>query len=785
MSSLDMRSLSDILTEYCANNWYLFPVSPKTKRPSIKDNLNQASNDLAQLLTWAKQFPGCNWGVSLAKSKLVAVDVDEDEAKGGLDKWGAYIINNTEPDTLKAQSGSGRGLHYVFKDEPGIRYKGKITDGIDVKHNGYILVYPSIHPRTKGQYKWLNEKEPQPAPDWLRKLIEKQVEAKGKKSVSQTLSSGFYTKIIDQLKQKVFGYEEWLKLGMSLHAAFNGSEEGLDLYLDLTQGLNYKEGDLEAARSKWEGFKPDALGVQGGTFVYLARHLGCEIPNPDLESDKDLFRQAAEAEQAKEADDNPGWFVDDEGRHVTVHIEFLVEDINSMGWGFLSSAGFLVKVGEDENGLKQVRTFNKDRFQLSLAQYFYKFYVKDPSGKLKPKYIPAADAWLRHSKRKEYSDIVFRPNAPEGVVDLWSPIPCGRVKGDVSELLGFIEEVICAGNLLKADYLLKWVAHLVQKPQEKSAVVPVLIGTEGTGKGFFTNVLLRGILKNYYTLFYRPGSLVEKFNEDQSRKLLTVLDEALWGTKREFANVLKSVTGNNIITVEEKFGGKYSLENFSRYMLTANDEDCVRIDPGNRRYLVLTLSDSQIGNDKLFKRLHDGCLKGDLCERFYDYLMRIDLSQFTAFKFPKEIDDGGVGTKVESLGPVGGFWWDLLVESPKPIIETFSNCTKGYSRMNRSFVMGLYAEYVKNVHQRPSFSPRKFWAESRKIIPLLDKKEIWYRNDAGMQRGFDVTAHSLIESFCAQLRVSIPDAFDDLALTHVELPSESSVSKTGENFETF
>jgi putative DNA primase/helicase len=147
-----MSSRLDLLTKYSKRGWRLVPCNPGQKTPLISDTLILASCDLGQILKWEDEFSEPNWGLYLAGSGLVAIDVDT--RKGGMEHWLDLVSKNGEPETLKAQTGSG-GFHYIFRAETNVQYHAKFRDGIDVKYNGYILVEPSIHPN--GQpYLWLN-----------------------------------------------------------------------------------------------------------------------------------------------------------------------------------------------------------------------------------------------------------------------------------------------------------------------------------------------------------------------------------------------------------------------------------------------------------------------------------------------------------------------------------------------------------------------------------------------------------------------------------------------------
>lgn len=759
----DLRPLREILDDYCKRGWFLFPVVRDTKRPAIKDNLKSASNDIEQLMQWSTRFPNCNWAVSLSKSGLVAVDIDEK----GLDKWAALIIHNPEPETLKAASGSGRGLHYVFKADPATRYRGKLADGIDVKHTGYIVVYPSMHPRTKRQYVWSNTINPVPPPDWINKLIVKTVTQRGQRSPVYKFGSNFYSKIIQELKEKPFGYDEWMRMGMALHSAFQGAEEGLDLFLDLTEGINFKDGDIEAARAKWDSFKADENGVNAGTFVYVARGLGCVIPNPNFESDKELFAQKMIEEEREALDEAPGWHLDKYGRRFTNHIEFLVNAINEMGFAILAGdqEGTVIKTWHDDNGVLRVKTLDLIRFKTALASYHLQAWIPGADGTPRQKLIPASEMWMKSAGAQSYSQIVFSDKAPEGALNLWSGIPCKRIKGDPQIVLDYIRDTLCGGKEAKAQYLIHWMAHLVQKPHQKCSVVPALIGAEGTGKGLFTDGILRGLLSSYYVRIDKRETIMARFNVEQSRKIATVLDEACYGSDKELVRLLKSLTGNATITVEEKFGGSYTIEHPTRYVVTSNDREAIALGITNRRYLPFDVSSKHLDNANYYARLWD-FVKGDGCAVLYDYLLSVDLSAFNPNVFPKHLDDGGKITKIESHGAAGSFWWEVLVENPVPIIESKMNCVKPISFMRKKFVYELFLEWLnKTKHWERGISSQKFWLQSRDLMPILGERDIRPQfNDGTRDRIFVVTPYDLINSYCTTLRTEIPDAFDDLEL---------------------
>lgn len=736
-----MYDLETWFEKYIDRNFYLFPVNPISKNPSIYKNLTNASNDINRLNYWAAKFPECNWGLSLVKSGLVAIDIDED----GVPSWQALIAENGEPDTLKAQSGSGVGFHYIFKAKENVKYRGKIKKiaGIHVKHNGYICVAPSTHQSGK-QYRWLNKKDPIDVPTWLVNLIEKQVEEKSNHNFAISEDLLYYADVIEKLKDKPLNYDEWIACGMGLYSTFAGNEKGLHLWLDLTEGINYKAGDLDLAKEKWDTF---SIGDRTfGTVVHIAKEKGIELPNFTLAVDKVAFAQTALAK--KNAEGKTPWFDDEFGRKLTVSKKETTNFFNSRGYCILGE-GTIARIWTVD-GVKNVTLIDPGRFDIATGHLFYKQYDRNGNFKL----ILASDLWRQSALKQTYSKIVFKPNAKDDELNLWSDIPCKPIMGNIDDIMYLIRDIICQGDMHRTNYLLDWCAHLVQKPQEKSTVVPVLIGEQGTGKGLFTDGILAGILSIFYIRLDKPGIITEKFNVEQSKKFLTVLDESSWRGHHELRNVLKSLTGNDTMTVEEKFGGRYSIENYSRYIVTSNSIEAVNVEVSNRRYLILEMS--QKTENAFYKKLWNDVKHGTKCSHFYHFLMNRDISRFNPHEFPYRLDTQGMDTKLKSLNPVGQFWLNLLNFEPKRVFKTYQQNTKNVYYLDKKLLFDEYREFCKYNYLKNGISSMNFWLDTYALIPEL--KNVTTRRRSGKERIYtiDLNPNELRAAFCKRLNITVP-----------------------------
>lgn len=744
-----------ILKRYCKKGFKLFPVNASKKTPCIKDYPNLASDDFAEIENWLEKFPGCNWAIMGAPSGLVFVDVDT--AHGGMESWQALIDMHGEPETLMAESGNG-GLHYVFKAKDTQRYRGKIQKGIDVKHNGYILVYPSIHPRSKLQYRWKNFKESKISnyPEWVSELIEKGTHPNRKDSPIYKFGHNYLDKLVSELREFDLDYEEWYQAGMAIKTVEPGVE-GLNLFIHLTQGKSYQEGDIEKAKEKWESFSNDEeVGVTQKTLVWLIRQKGGVVPNPTFDSDKKIFEKETESKILTLIDECSDGFKLVDGNYLCSDKKVVVEEINKLGISFIiaNTGAPYAKVNKMHNGELTCNTLKKETLRNQIAEYFYIYEKWLANGTRKMVRVPAVDTWIDDARKTRYDKIVFKPKAPTSELNLWSPIPCEPLEGSCQAVTDLIFEAICNGNDARAKWLTQWLAHIVQKPEEKSTIVPVLMGKQGTGKGLLFDGIMGTILGHFYYKIMTAKALTKTFNISMMNKFLTFIDEATWGGNHTEDGILKSLTGSDTLTIEEKFGSSFNIEQYSRYAIASNNDNPVAFEVSNRRYCGLDASSKIAGSLKFFDPIWKEVRKGKLVNRFYGHLLDLDLKGFDPHKLP-ENNKTAQEAKIISAGPVSMFWDDVLKGEPRQIFHNFDF-------LDSSIVFEEYKEFCKETNLRGyGIGKKRFWSKTKQLIPALEQSELNRAMFDGQRfYGFYIDPDILVKSFCENLRIEMPKDFD-------------------------
>jgi hypothetical protein len=165
-------------------HWFVFPIKAGDKgQPLLLDDLDTGnSNSPEQVKAWAKQYPGCNFGLALKKSHAIVADVDTKAGKVGAATWAELkrthrdeLGDDCVSETFTVQTPSG-GFHYYFDETDAVRYRQKGgAFGPDVDSPPYVVTPGSKTgegPRqSAGVYRVINKSPIAPAPPWFAEYL--------------------------------------------------------------------------------------------------------------------------------------------------------------------------------------------------------------------------------------------------------------------------------------------------------------------------------------------------------------------------------------------------------------------------------------------------------------------------------------------------------------------------------------------------------------------------------------------------------------------------------------
>jgi P4 family phage/plasmid primase-like protien len=301
---------------YASNGWSILPcygivggrctcggahVEPKDvgKHPSLPEWNKYATTDPETINQWWNKDPQMNIGVMCKASGFFVIDIDP--RSGGPDSFEKFeaLVEGFLPPTVEAITGEYtvaggkvlRGRHLFYKCDENEALVGNLKKsnlpGVDIKHNGYVLITPSRH-FSGVCYEWAPGKAPweievAQAPEELLQALRK----KGRKSATG-LGEGDWS----FLEDLDFGGER-IDVERLLEEGIEEGSRAVDIYSMTCALANKFPINTEAGRLAVETMMirfnaekvrpPLELEGQGGLLMHVRRAIQFVIDNPKTE----------------------------------------------------------------------------------------------------------------------------------------------------------------------------------------------------------------------------------------------------------------------------------------------------------------------------------------------------------------------------------------------------------------------------------------------------------------------------------------------------------------------
>lgn len=322
--------------------------------------------------------------------------------------------------------------------------------------------------------------------------------------------------------------------------------------------------------------------------------------------------------------------------HAIVHVEqtyILTEKTNTLGW---------------------------QDFSLESRQSFRAYYEDETIICFDGVERCKADIWLRSSRRRKYKGIIFDPSTTEPIncyYNLWKGFALAPKQGDCSKYWAHVKDNICSGDEETYRYLRKWLACIFQHPEAVHTAL-VLCGSQGVGKNSFVEPL-GFLLGSHYAPLSNISQLISNFNSHLKNAVLIHANEALWGGNKKDIGTVKAIITDSLGFIESKGKDQICVRNFKHIILSSNEDWPVHLDPDDRRFLVLQVSDKHKEDTEYFQAIQKELKNGGYAALLYD-LLHEDLNDFNPRKLPSNADSFAI--KMRSAESPHRYLYDLLVQ---------------------------------------------------------------------------------------------------------------------------
>lgn len=348
---------------------------------------------------------------------------------------------------------------------------------------------------------------------------------------------------------------------------------------------------------------------------------------------------------------------------------------------------------------------------------------------------------FKHSPHtRVYDALAFSPlPTPAATLNFWVGSTVVPSKGDWSVIRDYLQEVVCDGDLKKFEYLLNFVAHMLQHPDKKPGVMLVLLGGEGTGKGTLFQ-LLNALWTRTSLLVSNIDDVVGQFNAAIERKFIIFMDEAMFSGDRKAQDRLKSMITEATVTVEQKYQPSRTIASYHRFIAASNHQHFAQVSSDDRRFLFLRVSEQRKKDYAYWAKVHRAIEDPLVISALAYDLSTRDLTDFNIRDRPGTVEH--MEQKLRSLTGFERYWFEVLHDgsfgsdnNPRIILPWSGPCFVATAAL-----VGGYKGDARGVQKYQSFQQQDVGRSLLKICPsaMVARRQV----DGRQQRGFELPSLS-------------------------------------------
>lgn len=279
-------------------------------------------------------------------------------------------------------------------------------------------------------------------------------------------------------------------------------------------------------------------------------------------------------------------------------------------------------------------------------KHLHYIHMQTQDGSIQVTKLPFVVAWTKDALLRKYKLMMSCPpgvEVPEACYNTWDGFAAERLYNartldtadepkdseGVRAILEFVH-ILCNRDQEVTDYVLDWLAQIFQQPARKTEVALLLHGDQGVGKNRFTDwcTMLIGEDKCLNTSTPQT-TLYGQYTNLREGKYLVVINEASSSDNMPFSNQLKDMISSPSFVCNAKYVNQNETRCYDRFIFTTNNDQVIKIENGDRRFLPIDVSSELKGRADYFARLSAIMDVADVRRDFYRHLMSRDLSRRT------------------------------------------------------------------------------------------------------------------------------------------------------------
>jgi len=162
----------------------------------------------------------------------------------------------------------------------------------------------------------------------------------------------------------------------------------------------------------------------------------------------------------------------------------------------------------------------------------------------------------------------------------------------VDTFLFHTKEILCNNDESCFNYIIGWLASIIQRPMQKTGVCPIFKSSQGVGKGIWFNLISDYIIGGNHALMVNSlDTLISKFNAVSFNKQLIAIDEALDSKCHSANSMMKNLITETKQKLELKGKDALEVNSYTNYVVFTNNDFQSLIETNDRRYVCIQCND--------------------------------------------------------------------------------------------------------------------------------------------------------------------------------------------------
>lgn len=307
------------------------------------------------------------------------------------------------------------------------------------------------------------------------------------------------------------------------------------------------------------------------------------------------------------------------------------------------------------------RVYTKDLVSLYAPHVYY--VEQENSRGSTVKEVSAFTAWKKNKRRKEAQGIGYHPTPDTityddvqacEIANLYIPPEFPTITQDtpcpIEDIAKHYEDFCHYLFGSKAEFMMDWAAHIVQHPDKKLAIAPVMVSeARGVGKNLFFDIVSSMVGKHNAAVF-STDQIASKHNDYILRNHLVLVNESYisaidrWSRKsrNQMIEDIKMLITDYAQSVDPKFITPFMTRSYVNYVFASNNLNAVPIEANDRRFEVVII-DAKPTTQDVYDRLWsitDNTNKGKLLTaHLREHVLKRKITRVKVGKTAAEVDD--------------------------------------------------------------------------------------------------------------------------------------------------